>query len=329
MGAIGTAVTLLDLSKRMDANDKIAKIIEVLNKSNEIIQDALFVEGNLPTGHKTTVRAGLPTATWRKLNYGVQPTKSVTTQVTDTCGMLENYSQVDKALVDLANNKADFRFSEDLAFIEGMNQQFADTLIYGDTSVNPERFVGIAPRYSSLSAASGANIVSGGGSSALTSIYLVCWGPNTVHCIYPKGSQAGLLTEDKGQQTLIDAAGGLYEGYRTHYKWDVGFTVRDWRYIVRIANIDSSALTKNAASGADLIDLIAQAIELLPVAAQSSCTPVLYCGQKVRSFLRRQINNKSNVWLDQAEVGGQTVLRFGGIPVRRVDSITITETQVS
>lgn len=65
-----------------------------------------FVEGNLPTGHKTTIRSGLPSATWRLLNYGVQPSKSTTVQVTDSVGMLETYAEVDKSLADLNGNTA-------------------------------------------------------------------------------------------------------------------------------------------------------------------------------------------------------------------------------
>ena len=248
MATIGTtALTLADLAKRMDSNDKIARIIELLAQKNEILDDMRWVEGNLPTGHRTTVRTGLPQATWRKLNYGVQPTKSNTAQITDTCGMLETYAEIDKALADLNGNTAEFRLSEDQAFLEGMSQQMAGTLFYGNTDTSPERFLGLAHRYSTRNAAtaSSANVIHGGGSgSDNTSIWLVVWGELTVHGIIPKGSKAGLQHHDLGEQTLQDADGGKYQGYRTHYKWDAGLTVRDWRHAVRIANIDVSDLER-------------------------------------------------------------------------------------
>ena len=56
-------------------------IIELLSQTNEILDDMLVVEGNLPTGHQTTIRTGLPQATWRLLNQGVQPGKSTTALV--------------------------------------------------------------------------------------------------------------------------------------------------------------------------------------------------------------------------------------------------------
>lgn len=324
-----TNPTLADLATRLDPNGSVAQIIELLNQTNPVLEDMAWLEGNLPTGHKTTIRSGLPNGTWRKLNYGVQPEKSTTVQITDTCGMLESYAEVDKTLVNLNGNSAAFRLSEDRAFIEGMNQTMAETLFYGDSSTDPEKFTGLAARYSQKSGVeNGDNVILGGGSgSDNTSIYLVVWGPNTVHGIYPKGSQAGLQSEDLGQQTLLDAAGGRYEGYRTHYKWDCGLTLRDWRYVVRIANVDVSELTKNASAGADLVDLLVQAAEIPPNLAMGR--PVFYANRTITSFLRRQIANKVSANLTLDSVAGKKVLNFDGIPFKRTDVLLNTEATIS
>jgi hypothetical protein len=127
---------------------------------------------------------------------------------------------------------------------------------------------------------------------------------------------------DKGVVTIENADGsnGRMEAYRTHYRWDVGLTVRDWRYIVRICNIDVSALTKNAASGSDLVDLMAQALEVVP--SLSMGRPVFYMNRTVRSYLRRQIVSKvasSTLTMDQ--VAGKHVMSFDGVPVKRCDQI--------
>src|SRR5215469_471762 len=85
MATIGaTALTYADWAKRMDDGYHVAVIIELLSQTNEILDDMLVVEGNLPTGHKTTVRTGLPQATWRLLNTGVPNAKSTTAQIVDT-----------------------------------------------------------------------------------------------------------------------------------------------------------------------------------------------------------------------------------------------------
>lgn len=323
-----TNPTLADVANRMTADGKIdMQIVEMLTQTNEVLQDMTFIEANGYTEHKTTIRSGLPTGTWRKLNYGVQPEKSRTVQVKDSLGMLETYAEVDKALADLNGNSAAWRMSEDYAFVEGMNKTMASTLFYGDSSVDPEKFMGLAPRYNDTTAQNGSNIIKAGGSGAdNTSVWLVVWGPNTIHGLYPKGSQAGLQQRDLGEETLTDAQGGRYQGYRSHYKWDMGLTLRDWRYVVRIANIDVSDLTKNAASGADLIDLMIQALEIIP--NMSMGRPVFYCSRTVRSFLRRQILNKNNVNLTFENVSGKQVLSFDGVPVRKTDALLETEAAV-
>jgi hypothetical protein len=332
MAALSTInPTLLDVTKRLDPDGKIDAIAEILTQTNEVLEDMAWQEGNLPTGHRTTIRTGLPAPTWRKLYGGVQPSKSTTAQITDSTGMMEAYAEVDKALADLNGNSAAFRLSEDRAHIEGMNQEFSSTLFYGNEGTEPEAFTGFAPRFNDTSAANGENIVSGGGSgSDNNSIWLIAWGPNTCHGIYPKGSRGGLYMEDKGNVTVenIDGSNGRMEAYRTHYRWDCGITVRDWRYVVRIPNVDLSDLTKNASAGADLIDLMTQGIEQLPSLTLGK--PVFYVSRKIKSFLRRQIMNKvANSTLTMDQVAGKMVTMFDGIPVKRVDALAANEAAVS
>jgi hypothetical protein len=325
-----TNPTLLDLAKMTDPDGKIAQIVEILNETNEILEDMTWLEGNLPTGHRTTIRTGIPEPTWRKLYGGVQPNKGTTTQVTDSCGMLEAYAEVDKALADLNGNTSEFRLQEDRAHLEGMNQSLADALFYASETTTPEKFTGLAPRFNSSTAANGENVIKGGSSDTdNTSVWLVVWGPNTVHGIVPKGSKAGIQMTDKGQVTIenVDNAGGRMEAYRTHYRWDAGLSVRDWRYIVRIPNIEKSALTKNASGGADLIDLMTQAVEMIPSLGMGR--PVFYCSRTVRSFLRRQIMNKTiSSTLTMDDVAGKKVVAFDGIPVKRCDALAADEALV-
>mgnify|MGYP003333159335 CR=1 FL=1 len=326
--------TLLDVAKRLDPDGNIDKIVELLNLTNEIIDDATFMEGNLPTGHKTTIRTGIPTPTWRKLYGGVQPSKSTTVQVTDNTGMMEAYAEVDKALADLNGNTASFRMSEDSAFIEGMNQEFASTLIYGNEGTEPEAFTGLAARYNDLSAANGVNILDAGGAdSDNTSIWLVVWGPKTAHCIYPKGSTAGLKMEDKGQVTIENADGsnGRMEAYRTHYRWDCGFSLRDWRYIVRIANVDVSDLrtltgTQAITASTSILKLLIDAVELIPTMGAGRA--VFYANRTVRTALRKAILDKIANNLTWENHAGKKVIQYDNIPFRRVDAILNTEDPV-
>ncbi len=321
-----TNPTLLDVTKRLDPKGQIDTIAEMLAQTNEILLDMTFVEGNLPTGHRTTIRTGLPSATWRKLNYGVQPSKSTTVQITDNCGMLEAYSEIDKSLADLNGNSAAFRLSEDRAFIEAMNQKMASTLIYGNEGTEPEAFTGLAPRFNDQTAENACNILTSAAtpdSTDNTSLWLVVWGPNTVHGIYPKGSKAGLSVQDLGENTLIDAAGGKYQGYRTHYKWDCGLVVRDWRYVVRI-NYDLEDIVAGGATGPVLADLMGKAIRRIP--SLSMGRPVFYANRDSLDAIDLQANNKSTLAFNTVEdAQGKIVTKFRGIPIRRCDAILSTE----
>jgi hypothetical protein len=320
--------TLLDVAKRTDPNGSIATIVELLAQTNEVLTDMSFVEGNLPTGNKTTVRTGLPTPTWRKLYGGVQPTKSTTAQVTDSCGMLEAYAEIDKALADLNGNTAAFRLSEDAAHIEGMSQEMASTLFYGNEGSEPEAFTGLAPRFNSKSASNALNIVDAGGTSTdNTSIWLCVWGPQTGFGIYPKGSQAGLQMTDKGQVTIenVDGNGGRMEGYRTHYRHDMGLTIRDWRYFVRIANVDVSDLD-TIANTKNLINLMVQASERIPSFGKGRAC--WYVNRTIREKLRLGILERTSSNLNWETVEGKRVMTFDDIPVRRTDALVNSEARV-
>jgi hypothetical protein len=322
--------TMLDLAKRSDPDNKIATIVELLNQTNEVNLDMTWMEGNLPTGHRTTVRTGIPVPTWRKLYGGTQPGKSLTAQIEAKTGMLEAYAEIDKALADLNGNTSAFRLSEEMAFIEGMNQEMADTIFFGNEGTEPEAFTGLSPLYNDLSAENADNIVLGGGTGADNrSIWLVVWGPRTVHGIVPKGSTAGLQVTDKGQVTIEDADGsnGRMEAYRTHYRWDAGLVLRDWRFCVRIANIDFSDLTADAATGANLPDLMYDALRLIP--NMGSGRPAFYAARDVWSFFGKQLANAtSGSTLSIENVGGVFTERWHGIPLRRVDRLAVNEALV-
>lgn len=324
-----TNPTLADVAKRLDPGGKVDTVVELLNETNEILDDMTFIEGNLATGHRTTIRTGLPQATWRKLYSGVQPSRSTTAQITDSTGTLEAYAEVDVDLADLNGNTKEFRLSEDRAFLEGMNQEMAQTVFYGNEGVEPAQFTGLAPRINSLSAGNADNIVNAGGTgNNNTSIYLVVWSPNTVHGIYPKASKGGLEIEDKGQATATAEDGGLYEVLRTHYKWKMGLTVRDWRYLVRVANIDTEAL--NAADGVQaakkLVDLMIRASERIPKLGMGR--PAFYLNRQLRTALRLGINEKVANNLTWENVSGKRVVVFDDIPVRICDALVNNEARV-
>jgi hypothetical protein len=324
-----THPTLLDLARRTDPDGSIADIVEILNQTNEVLDDMVWMEGNLVTGHRTTIRSGLPTPTWRKMYGGVQPTKSRSVQITDSTGMLEAYAEVDKALADLNGNTAAWRLSEEAPHIEGMSEEIAQTLFYGNEGTKPEAFTGLSPRYNDLTAANAENIIDAGGTGTdNASIWLAVWSPASGFGMTPKGSKAGLQMEDKGQVTIenVDGAGGRMEAYRSHYRWDAGLTVRDWRYFVRIANIDRSNLTVDATTGANLPNLMFQALDRVP---NTSGRVVWYMDRGIKVKLGQQsalLTKNSQLATENA--GGKIQTSWLGIPIRRVDALSPDEARV-
>lgn len=333
-----TSLTLADWAKRTDPEGRVPVVAELLSQSNEILEDCVFKEGNLPTGERVVIRTGLPTVYWRALNQGIPNSKSTTAQVDEACGILEARSEIDKDLAMLNGNTAQFRLSEDQAFLEAMNQTQATTLFYGNPGTDPKQFLGLAPRYSSLSAANAQNILSAGGSgSDNTSIFLVVWGDNTVYCPFPKGSKAGLMHEDLGEQTVYNSDGTRMQALSTRYQWKNGLVVKDWRYVVRIANIDVSDLiaqanTQASTASTAVIKLMARALYRIP--NMSMGRAAFYMNRTVHSGLALAAMDKSQYVL-KIEQGltqfGQpnSWLSFLGVPLRRVDALVNTESVVS
>lgn len=322
--------TLLDLVRSWDPDGSPAAVVEILTETNEMMLDIPFMEGNLPTGHRTTIRAGIPEPTWRQFYGGVQPTKGARIQVTDNTAMLEAYAEVDKAMADLNGNTAAFRMQEDYGHIEGMSQAAQEAFIYGNASINPTQFNGFAPRFNSLSADNAESIIDCGGvGTDNASIWLIVWGPQTCHGLYPKGMQGGVQMEDKGQVTIenVDGSNGRMEAYRTHYSWKLGLTVRDWRYVVRAANIDRSALTPDASAGANLPNIMFEMLERLP--GTSLGTPIFYMDRSIRTILRQQLSaSTKNSTLTWENVGGVRTAIFQETIIRRVDKLAVDEARV-
>lgn len=330
--------SLVDILSRTDPTGKIAPIIEMAEKSNPIIADAVYVECNDGTKHQSTTRTGIPEPAFRAYNAGVQPSKTETVQVIDKTGMIEDYSEVDRALANIGGNSSAFRATEVIGKMQGFNNFVAHNMFYGDVASDPNGFLGLDARFNDLGVASGRQITDGGGTgSTNTSVWFVTWGPRGAQLLYPKGSAVGFQHNDKGEQTKEMGSNKLMEIYRDHMKWDIGMTLGDWRCISRVCNIDVTLLKKDAATGADLLDLMIDAEEDLDTNAMGvdmngqlvAGKTCIYVGRTVAKFLRKQALNKSNVQLRVEEIAGKRTTMWGEFPVKRVDSILSTEARIT
>lgn len=325
--------TYLDLAKLMDPDGDIPDVVEILKQKNSILDDMTWQEGNLIDGHQTTVRTDIPVPTWTKFYGFVTPTKSGTAQIVDRTARMTSFTEIDADLAKLNNNSAAWRMSEEMAQVQGLNNELASKLFFGNSNVTPEHFTGLTPRYNSTTAENADNLISGGGASGQTdcqSIWLVCWSPNTIHGIVPKGMKAGLQIQDLGEETK-ESGNGLLRVLRTKYNWNVGLSLRDWRYVVRIHSIDKSTLTNVFASGdfassANLPDLMYQAMRLLPDMNEGRCA--FYCSRDIASWIARQRAAMGLVSTRTGSTGTADRMwtdEFDGIPIHRVDVLAADE----
>ena len=323
--------TLIDWAKRRDPDGKIAKIVELLSQQNELLIDMVWREGNEATGDQVTPRVTLPTVSWRTLNQGGGISKSTTGQIKFSTGILEAWAEVDCDLADLESDQAAFRASEASAFLEAMNQEATRVMIYGNQAANPEQITGLATYYNAISGATNAShIVDGGGTQGdNSSIWLVVWGDQTVYGIFPRGSQAGLVHEDKGKTTIqISGLGGTrLDVYQDKFQWKPGIVVKDWRYAVRGANVDISNLTTNT-TPADLYAMMIKMWHRIP--NMRAGRPAFYVNRTLFEYLdiqgRTAVSNGGQ--LSYEVVDGVAQYAFRGIPVRKVDQLLENEARV-
>ena len=92
--SLGFVVSLAEM-EQFYRGGKAGQIIELMNKTNDIMDDVLWMESNQSDGHLTRIRTGLPEVYWRRLYQGTPPSKSQWSQVKEGCGILEAIMELD------------------------------------------------------------------------------------------------------------------------------------------------------------------------------------------------------------------------------------------
>src|ERR1700722_3146582 len=346
-GTTATAVyDLISWAKTRAPDVGPAVIAELLNQSNEAMQDAVVLEGNLPTGHVITQRTGLPTTYTRQLNSPVQVSRGQTAQIQESMAIFETWAEYDARMLKLWADQGGFLYQQSLGFMESIVEKWANCFIYGDTSVDPTQFLGLAPRYSTVSTANAynaQNVIDGGGTSTVnTSIWLVTWAPYATHMFFPKGVASGInhfVNPDVVIQGSTGVGGTRLRGHQEQWTLDQGLALWDWRWTGRLCNIDSTNLL-NQTGATDLTEGMIDLMYRMPSISTPPSTSgnpmsslvipgkqVFYCNRRVRAALHKQMLNKTNNQLSMEDWYGHKVIHFAGIPVRNIDQITNTEAQ--
>lgn len=343
--ATGQWPTIVDVASRTDPEGNIPEIAEMLSQCNDYTDDAPWMEANEKTGHEFVFRTSIPAGSWRSYNMGVPYGKSTTAKARVGLGMLADWSQVDRSLLKHSGQGEKFRRSEDFAFLEGMGQTIAQTLIYGNTAVNPAQFMGLAAFYNTIAnAQNGLNIIDGGGrGSSNTSLWYIGWSPESFFLVFPRGSTAGLHMEDRGDTVpAYDSNGNPYLAFTTYFEQEVGLVPKDWRYGARIANIDVTNAGLAGPNALDIFATMAELVLLFPKTTkavsgvaktdapddQFGTRRVFYCNRTLLHWMYVQAMRDRNVLLRLEDYAGVVTDNFRGDPIKLIDQITNTEAQV-
>lgn len=332
-------LTFADLHTRLNPDGTIARVIEMLSQRNTIIADIPWVECNGEGGHTVTQRTKLGSSTLRVLNRGIDPSKGETTQIKEIYCTDEDRSHIDIDQPPAGCNIKEYLAGESMPHMSQMANKAEGFFFYGDPADDPSEMTGFIPRFNSLSTGSDnpqrRNIIDAGGTgSDNASIILTVWGDKTTHGIYPKangmrkGAKYGLIHEHLGIQDVEDTDMRKYRAYIDWFQWKYGLAIEDWRYTVRICNIDVSNLRTNS-NAADLNELIIQGMEHLEDLNMGNAR--MYMNRTVSKYLRLQSRRdvRTGGGLTFDNIGGRRVAHFDGLITRISDGLLNTESAVT
>jgi len=324
---------------RMTHNNEIIDVAEVLNETNDVIQDAIIQRGNDITSHVIARRTALPSVSWVKVGNGWAATTGLTNQVREAMGMLKARYECPEDLMRLQPNPAKYRMQQERAYIESMGQELANTLFgnYSSGSLSPtvappEEFAGFQYRYDGLSTASSSYVINNGNTTGSdnTSIWFVQWGAGKVYLIHPRNTEGGgIKKKDEGRQFVpgndasssVSTNNSMMWAYVTEFSWDVGLCVEDTRCVKRLCNIDSVS-TETYTLNEDKIIQIRNNFK-------GSDPIMMYCNETVFTQLQILAKDKTNVHWSENNPFGKPQMYFLDMPVRRCDAITNAEAVLS
>ena len=322
--------TLAEFESLLNGKDDAGRynLVHTVRDYMPLFDQAIIQEANDGTRDKATILTQYPTGTARGYNEGWDAESVVGTPAVYEAAMIRTRSSVDLELYKKKGPKAaEWRLGQDEGFQKGLAKAAAARMFYGDRTADARDVLGLAAIVNSTNGAFANRIIDAGGtgSGTKTDIWLINWDKAGAYLFYPQyGSEAGLQMEDMGEQYVEDRNGKKFRALVTEFGWDIGVALYNPECVVRIANVDTATLKKSGASGADLVDLLTQAAEMIP--DQNEGHVSFYCNDTIRSVLRRQIQNRNNAALCWDEVAGRRVVMFGDIPVHKLGNDIIPNT---
>lgn len=301
--------------------------LNALTEVNDMIADALVREATNIDSDQVSRVTSLPAPYWHKLGEGLTATYAHDQQNTEGIAMLRNQYRGNVEIVSRQPNPGEYMSRKEQLYLEAMNQEIQNTLIYGDSGTAPEEFDGLDIRFGSIVANS---VFDNGGSTTLTSAWLIQWDLQDCCMIFPKGGAGGLRRIPKGKVWLstetdatgsVEATKALAEFYVTNFEWDTGFCLQDPRRVKRVANIEPTINDDYEIN----VDILIQARNAFVTSGQV----YLYVEKTVKTQLQIQAKDKLNIYYPPDMPFGKPVAYFLDVPIRQCDAILLTESALT
>lgn len=317
---------LKDVANRTDPSGKVAKVVDLMMQECSMFEDMPYVTGNLEAGHKIIQVVDKPKGSYTGYNQGSQNEKSAHRQITFGTGSLTGRVQVDDKIMRNFTNAPETFVQQCNETVQGLTQTTQHTLLYGETSEDPNAFNGFNHFYGNpKDPLYGKQLYNAGGTSNdNTSIYFVGWGPETVFGITPKNSKAGIQIFDRGINEVLDENGKPYFAHVRTFEMNLGLCVRDPRFVSVLHNV---SLSKLLADPTGIIKQMTYAMGLARTGFGSKMK--IYVARELHSHLQVAAQEKMNVNLTVSNVEGQPITSFNGAPIRTLDALNFNNEPIA
>jgi hypothetical protein len=324
-----SAVNYASIMAEYSKDGTLLRQINALTEVHDMLADAPVREATSIDSDQVSRVTSLPVPYWHKLGEGLTSTVGHIQQGTEGIAMLRNQFRGNKEIVDRQPNPSQWMERKEQTYLEGMNQEMANTIVYGSSGTSPEEFDGLDIRYDALSAGS---VFNNGGSDTgnLTSVWLIQWDLQDCCLIFPRGGKGGLRRVPKGVKSLstetdatgsVEATKALADFYVTDFEWDAGLCVQDLRRVKRVCNVHK---TIGAATAID-IDMLIQARNNF----KTTGTVYLYANLTVKTQIQITAKDAGNVYYPPTMPFGKPVAYVLDMPLRQSDAITLAEATIS
>lgn len=337
----GKFPSLVDLLKSMNAAGQFVRAVDMMRQANEILDVMTWMPCNSGDEHLIVQNVTLPTIYEAMINRGILPSDGKDYDIFEPTATFRSWQEIDADAAEATGDPAKCMADRSRKHRQAHARNFVSNLIYGNSLTDPDTFPGIMQRYSDPTDNNGQNMINAGGvGSDNASILLMGFGEDAVSGLYPKGTIAGLQTDDKGKVTKSNADGttdAWRDVYLSKFSWSCGLSIEDWKWCARICNIDKSDILANNDSAADLLQLTEDALYCMPSTAvmTDSNSNGRRMGWFMNRTMRKMIDRQSRRsvqaggQLDYAVVDGVRRKTLHGIPMYTVDQMTNAETLVT